>query len=102
MEPLDMSNFPECSLQVLEMQGGVGITNVYWGIWVSRQDAKGSPRPPRKHRISNGMWAIGRGSSSVRSDRQAVMRHECLERAQQIRRNNPLVTSRSKSVEAEL
>src|ERR1035438_10048125 len=32
VEPLDMRNFPECTLQVLEMQDGVGIRNVYWGI----------------------------------------------------------------------
>ena len=33
VEPLDMRNFPECTLQVLEMQDGDGITNVYCGIW---------------------------------------------------------------------
>ena len=32
VELLDMSNFSECSLQVLEMQDGDGITNIYWGI----------------------------------------------------------------------
>jgi hypothetical protein len=36
VEPLDMSNFPECTLQVLEMQDGDGITNVYWGICDAR------------------------------------------------------------------
>jgi hypothetical protein len=28
-----MRNFPECTLQVLEMQDGDGITNVYSSIW---------------------------------------------------------------------
>ena len=32
VEPSGMLNFPECSLEVLEMQGGSRITNVYCGI----------------------------------------------------------------------
>jgi len=40
VEPPDMSNFSECTLQVLEMQGGRGITNAYRGICARRVSRK--------------------------------------------------------------
>jgi len=48
VELLDMGNFSECSLQVLEMQEGDGITNVYWGICGGSDFAKPGPQAPQQ------------------------------------------------------
>ena len=45
VELRDISDFPECTLQVLEMQGGSGITNVYARICSRRVRKQSAARP---------------------------------------------------------
>ena len=61
MEPLDMRNFPECTLQVLEMQDGDGITNVYCGIWEPSgftQRLKGTAKYAKEPEVSPTFFAV--------------------------------------------
>lgn len=77
-----MSNSPECTLQVLEMQGGEGITNVYWDIC--------APGTPKKHRslTIKAQTIAFKGNrdpeagTSRRRDPQPGGEHECVRHGQ--------------------
>ena len=66
-----MSNFPECILQVLEMQDGSGITNVYSGICGARvSQRRKAPQKAHKEQpvVKGGRRGIAayRKSSDIR------------------------------------